>query len=39
LRIAGIDQLSRIFTRVGRVKGVLEVRRHGGKLKQRVQTA
>jgi GTP pyrophosphokinase len=29
LRIAGIDQLSRLFTRVERVKGVLEVQRRG----------
>jgi GTP diphosphokinase / guanosine-3',5'-bis(diphosphate) 3'-diphosphatase len=29
LRIAGIDQLSRVFVRIERVKGVLEVRRQG----------
>jgi GTP pyrophosphokinase len=29
LRIAGIDQLARVFSRVQRVKGVLEVRRQG----------
>ena len=29
LRIAGIDQLSRVFARLERVKGVLEVRRQG----------
>jgi GTP pyrophosphokinase len=29
LRIAGVDQLSRVFTRIERVKGVLEVRRQG----------
>lgn len=29
LRIAGIDQLSRVFSRLERVKGVLEVRRQG----------
>ncbi|MBV9282948.1 MAG: bifunctional (p)ppGpp synthetase/guanosine-3',5'-bis(diphosphate) 3'-pyrophosphohydrolase [Chloroflexi bacterium] len=36
LRIAGIDQLSRIFTRVERVKGVLEVRRQGHRQGNRV---
>lgn len=39
LRIAGIDQLSRVFTRLDRVKGVLEVRRHGPRRKSPVQTA
>ncbi len=29
LRIAGIDQLSRVFTRIERVKGVLQVQRRG----------
>ncbi|HZU11578.1 MAG TPA: bifunctional (p)ppGpp synthetase/guanosine-3',5'-bis(diphosphate) 3'-pyrophosphohydrolase [Chloroflexota bacterium] len=29
LRIAGIDQLSRVFARIERVKGVLDVRRRG----------
>jgi guanosine-3',5'-bis(diphosphate) 3'-pyrophosphohydrolase len=29
LKIAGIDQLSRVFARIERVKGVLEVRRKG----------
>jgi len=29
LRVAGVDQLSRVFTRIERVKGVLEVRRQG----------
>jgi GTP pyrophosphokinase len=37
-RIAGIDQLSRVFTRIERVKGVLQVRRQGRK-HQRAQTA
>jgi GTP pyrophosphokinase len=36
LRIAGIDQLSRIFTRVERVKGVLDVRRQGHRQGNRV---
>jgi GTP pyrophosphokinase len=39
LRIAGIDQLSRVFTRVERVKGVLEVRRQGRSSKSGEQTA
>jgi GTP pyrophosphokinase len=39
LRIAGIDQLSRIFARVERVKGVLEVRRQGRIPKTSEQTA
>jgi GTP pyrophosphokinase len=39
LRIAGIDQLSRVFTRVERVKGVLEVRRQGRSAKSSEQTA
>jgi GTP pyrophosphokinase len=29
LRVASVDQLSRVFTRIERVKGVLEVRRQG----------
>lgn len=39
LRIAGIDQLSRVFARLDRVKGVLEVRRQGPRRKSTVQTA
>jgi GTP pyrophosphokinase len=39
LRIAGIDQLSRVFARIERVKGVLEVRRKGRREGSRVQTA
>ncbi|GAC1462253.1 MAG: bifunctional (p)ppGpp synthetase/guanosine-3',5'-bis(diphosphate) 3'-pyrophosphohydrolase [Chloroflexota bacterium] len=39
LRIAGIDQLSRVFTRIERVKGVQEVRRQGRKQKTRAHTA
>jgi GTP pyrophosphokinase len=39
LRIAGIDQLSRVFARVERVKGVLEVRRKGRRDGSKAQTA
>jgi GTP pyrophosphokinase len=39
LRIAGIDQLSRVFARIERVKGVLEVRRRGRKRKPDEQPA
>jgi GTP diphosphokinase / guanosine-3',5'-bis(diphosphate) 3'-diphosphatase len=39
LRIAGIDQLSRVFARIERVKGVLEVRRQGRRQNPRSQTA
>jgi GTP diphosphokinase / guanosine-3',5'-bis(diphosphate) 3'-diphosphatase len=39
LRIAGIDQLSRVFTRIERVKSVLEVRREGKTRKTKEQTA
>jgi guanosine-3',5'-bis(diphosphate) 3'-pyrophosphohydrolase len=39
LRIAGIDQLSRVFTRIERVKSVLEVRREGKTRKSKEQTA
>jgi GTP pyrophosphokinase len=39
LRIASIDQLSRVFTRVERVKGVLEVRRQGKTRTSRANTA
>jgi GTP pyrophosphokinase len=39
LRIAGIDQLSRVFARIERVKGVLEVRRQGRVAKAAGQTA
>ena len=39
LRIAGIDQLSRVFARIERVKGVLEVRRRGRRQDSRAQTA
>jgi GTP pyrophosphokinase len=39
LRIAGIDQLSRVFARIERVKGVLEVRRQGRAAKASSQTA
>jgi len=39
LRIAGIDQLSRVFSRVERVRGVQEVRRHGLKNRTQAQTA
>jgi GTP pyrophosphokinase len=39
LRIAGIDQLSRVFSRVERVKSVLEVRREGKARKSKEQTA
>ena len=39
LRIAGIDQLSRIFARVERVKGVQEVRRQGRRQTHRAHTA
>lgn len=39
LRIAGIDQLSRVFSRIERVKGVLEVRRQGRRRKSEAQTA
>ncbi len=38
LRIAGIDQLSRVFTRIERVKGVSNVQRQGRK-SQQIQTA
>jgi (p)ppGpp synthase/HD superfamily hydrolase len=38
LRIAGVDQLSRVFTRLERVKGVLEVRRQGKTRKAKEQT-
>jgi GTP pyrophosphokinase len=39
LRIAGIDQLSRVFTRIERVKGVLEVRRRGKRQPAQENTA
>jgi GTP pyrophosphokinase len=39
LRIAGIDQLSRVFSRIERVKGVLEVRRQGRRRKPNEQPA
>jgi GTP pyrophosphokinase len=39
LRIAGIDQLSRVFTRIERVKGVLEVRRRGKRQQAQENTA
>lgn len=39
LRIAGIDQLSRVFTRIERVKGVLEVRRRGKRQQVQENTA
>ncbi len=39
LRIAGIDQLSRVFTRIERVKGVMGVRRQGRGPKAVEQTA
>jgi GTP pyrophosphokinase len=39
LRVAGIDQLTRIISRVERVRGVSEVRRQGNKRKARTQTA
>jgi (p)ppGpp synthase/HD superfamily hydrolase len=39
LRIAGIDQLSRVLSRIERVKGVLEVRRQGRRRSSEVQTA
>lgn len=39
LRIAGIDQLSRVFARIERVKGVQDVRRQGRKQKPRAHTA
>ncbi|GAC1442901.1 MAG: bifunctional (p)ppGpp synthetase/guanosine-3',5'-bis(diphosphate) 3'-pyrophosphohydrolase [Chloroflexota bacterium] len=39
LRIGGIDQLSRVFTRIERVKGVLEVRRQGRSSKPVENTA
>jgi GTP pyrophosphokinase len=39
LRIAGIDQLSRVFTRIERVKGVLEVRRRGKRQQPEENTA
>jgi len=39
LRVAGIDQLSRVFTRLERVKGVLQVRRQGPRGKSRLHTA
>lgn len=39
LRIAGIDQLSRVFARIERVKGVLEVRRQGRRQGSKAQSA
>ncbi len=39
LRISGIDQLSRVFARIERVKGVQEVRRQGRKHTSRAHTA
>ncbi len=39
LRIAGVDQLSRVFNRLERVKGVLDVRRQGKTRKTKEQTA
>lgn len=39
LRIGGIDQLSRVFTRIERVKGVLEVRRRGKRQQAQENTA
>ncbi len=39
LRIAGIDQLARVFARIERVRGVLEVRRKGGAARAAEQTA
>ncbi|MGH2442942.1 MAG: RelA/SpoT family protein [Chloroflexota bacterium] len=39
LRIASVDQLARIFTRIERVKGVLEVRRQGRSGRAKEQTA
>lgn len=39
LRIAGVDQLSRVFTRIERVKGVLAVRRQGRAARSAEQTA
>jgi GTP pyrophosphokinase len=39
LRIAGIDQLSRVFTRIERVKGVMEVRRRGKRRQPQEHTA
>jgi len=38
LRVASIDQLSRVFQRIERVRGVLEVRRQGGR-RAKAQTA
>lgn len=39
LRITGIDQLSRVFTRIERVKGVHGVRRQGRRRPSQAQTA
>jgi GTP pyrophosphokinase len=39
LRIAGIDQLSRVLGRIERVKGVIEARREGRSRKTKEQTA
>lgn len=39
LKIAGIDQLSRVFQRVERVKGIHEVRRQERRPKANIQTA
>jgi guanosine-3',5'-bis(diphosphate) 3'-pyrophosphohydrolase len=39
LRVASVDQLSRIFTRLERVRGVLEVRRKGSSVRSTEQTA
>lgn len=39
LRVAGIDQLSRVLSRIERVKGVSEVRRQGKGRKAKEQTA
>jgi (p)ppGpp synthase/HD superfamily hydrolase len=39
LRIGGINQLSQVFARIERVKGVIEVRRQGKRQPKQAQTA